>query len=145
MNDGGCRVDHGSIALIGFVAARGDTLELLELAEEILDQVTPFVHLLIDLNRLFSLRALGDHDFGPALVQGVDDPIAVKRLIGQQGLEIDPLDQGRHANRVIAIPGEKLEANKIAQRIRQREDLRRPPALGLADGLILSPPLAPWP
>jgi hypothetical protein len=36
-------MDHGLEALIGFVGAHGDTLELLELAEEVFDQVTPFV------------------------------------------------------------------------------------------------------
>jgi hypothetical protein len=33
-------VNHGSEALIGFVGAERDALELLELAEEVFDQVT---------------------------------------------------------------------------------------------------------
>ena len=36
-------MDDGIEALIGFVGAHGDPFELLEFAEEILDQVTPFV------------------------------------------------------------------------------------------------------
>ncbi len=36
-------MDHGCEALIGFLGAQRDGLELLELAEEILDQVTPFI------------------------------------------------------------------------------------------------------
>jgi len=34
-------MDHRLEALIGFVDAPGDTLELLELAEEVLDQMAP--------------------------------------------------------------------------------------------------------
>ena len=46
-------MDHGGEALIGFVGAHGDTFELLELAEEVLDQMTPFVHLVVDGERLW--------------------------------------------------------------------------------------------
>ena len=48
---GGGEMDHGCKALVGFLGAQGDALELLELAEEILDQVTPFIHLLVDGER----------------------------------------------------------------------------------------------
>ena len=42
-------MDHGFEALIGLVGAHGDALELLELAEEVLDQMAPFVHFGVDL------------------------------------------------------------------------------------------------
>ena len=45
-------MDHGREALVGFVGAQRDAFEFLELAEEVLDQVTPFVHLGVDLERL---------------------------------------------------------------------------------------------
>ena len=70
MDDGGGEMDHRCEALIGFVAAHGDALELFEFAEEILDQMTPFVHFQVDLERLASPRMLGDDDFRAALVQG---------------------------------------------------------------------------
>jgi hypothetical protein len=35
-------------ALIGFVCAHGDSFELLELAEEVIDQVAPFVEVGIE-------------------------------------------------------------------------------------------------
>jgi hypothetical protein len=41
-------MDHGGEALIGLVGAHGDAFELLELAEEILDEMAPLVHLLVD-------------------------------------------------------------------------------------------------
>ena len=44
-------MDHGREALIGFVGAHGDAVELLELAEEVLDQMAPLVHLGVDRQR----------------------------------------------------------------------------------------------
>ena len=36
-------MDDGAESCVGFVGAQGDALELFEFAEEVLDQVTPFV------------------------------------------------------------------------------------------------------
>jgi hypothetical protein len=41
-------VDHGLEALIDFACAHGDALELFEFAEKVLDQMSPFVHLIVD-------------------------------------------------------------------------------------------------
>jgi len=55
--------------LIGLVGAHGDAFELLELAEEVPDQVPPFVHLLVDGERLCAARMLGDNDLGTARIE----------------------------------------------------------------------------
>ena len=49
-------MDHGGEALIGLVGAHSDAFELLKPAEEVLDQVPPFVHLLVDSERLCAAR-----------------------------------------------------------------------------------------
>ena len=72
---GGGEVDHGGEALIGFVGAHGDAFELLELAEEVLDQVAPFVHLSINDERRNAARMLGDDDLGAACVEVGDNGI----------------------------------------------------------------------
>ena len=51
MYDGGGEVDGGFEAGVGLVRAHGNALELLELAEEVLDQVTSFVEVSVDLER----------------------------------------------------------------------------------------------
>ena len=51
-------VDHCGEAGVGFVGPQGDAFELLELAEEVFDQVTPFVHLGVDRERLQAARML---------------------------------------------------------------------------------------
>ena len=61
--------------MIGFVAAQGDTFEFLELTEEILDEVTPFVHFCVDGGGIGAAGMLGDNDFRAAFVQVFDDPV----------------------------------------------------------------------
>ena len=57
----GCdEMDHGCEAEISFVCAQRDALELLELAEEVFDQMPPFVHFLVDGERVGAARMLGD-------------------------------------------------------------------------------------
>ena len=53
----GCdQMDHGGEALIGLAGAHCDTFELLELAEEVLDEMPPFVHLLVEGEEGFARR-----------------------------------------------------------------------------------------
>ena len=44
-------MDDGGETLIGFVGAHGDAFELLELAEEVLDQVPPLVEFGVERQR----------------------------------------------------------------------------------------------
>lgn len=138
-------MDQGFEALIGFASAHGDAFELFEFAEEVFDEMPPLVHLQVDVDGVDALRPLRDDDFRPALAQFLDDPVGVEGLVAEQGVERDPIDERRHADRVVAVSRQQHEAHEIAQGIAQREDLGRPPALGLAYGLIVSPPFAPWP
>ncbi len=138
-------MDHGLKALVGFVCAHGDTLELLELAEEVLDQMTPFVHLGVDLERRGAARMLRDHDLSAALVEIGDDVVAVEGLVGDQGAERDALDQRRDPHRVEALSRQQGESDEVAQGIGESQDLGRHAALGLAYGLALRPPFAPCP
>lgn len=71
-------------ALVGFVGAHRDTFELLELAEEVFDQMTPFVHFLVNHERSGAARMLRDDDFGATLVQLFDDGVAIEGLVGDQ-------------------------------------------------------------
>ena len=80
-------MDHGGEALIGLVGAHGDAFELLELAEEVFDQMPPFVHLLVDGERLCAAGMLGDDDLGAARVEIGDDGVAVEGLVGDQRAE----------------------------------------------------------
>lgn len=138
-------MDDGGKALVGFVASHGDALELFELAEEVFDQMAPFVHFCIERQRLGATWMLRDDDLGAALIEVCNDDIAVEGLVGDQRVKREAIDQRRHAHAVEAMTGQEHEADEIAQRVGQREDLGGHAALGAADGLVLSPPFAPWP
>jgi hypothetical protein len=71
-------MDHGLEALVGFVGAQGDAFEFLEFAEEVFDQMTPFVHLGVDLERRGAAWMPRNHDLGAALVELSDDVVAVR-------------------------------------------------------------------
>src|SRR6185312_11731696 len=117
----------------------------LEFAEEVLDQMTPLVHLGVERELSCSTRMLGDNDLGAARVQVGDDGVAVEGFVSDQRGKIDALEERRHADRIVTMAGEKVEAHEVAERIGQRQDLCGHAALGAANGLALSPPFAPWP
>ena len=96
-------MDHGGKALIRLVASHGNAFEFLQLAEEVLDQVPPFVDLLVDDEWRLALRLLRDDDLGAALVQLVDDPVRVEGLISDQSCELDALNERREADGVVAM------------------------------------------
>jgi hypothetical protein len=74
--------------LVGLVGAHGDAFEVLDLAEEVFDEMPPFVHLLVDDEELCSARMLGDDNFGVAHFEFGDNGGAVERLVGDQRADI---------------------------------------------------------
>jgi hypothetical protein len=107
--------------------------------------VAPFVDFGIDVEGLEPLWALGNYDASAPLVQFSDNPVGIECLVGDQRIELDAFDQRCNAHRVITLAGQQMKANQIAERVGERDNLGRPAALGLAYGLALSPPFAPWP
>lgn len=136
-------MDHGCEAVIGLVSAERDALEFLELAEEVFDQMPPFVHFLVDGERFRAARMPGDDGLGAARVEIGDDGVAVERLVGDQRLEGQPFDERRSADRVEALSGQQHETHEIAERIGERQDFGGHAAFRAADGLAFSPPFAP--
>ena len=137
-------MDHGGKALIGLVAAHGNAFEVLEFAEEVLDEVPPLVDLAVDCEGMASPWVLGDDDFCSPLIDIFDDPVGIKSLVSDQSTKLDVVDQRSDADRVEAMTGQQDEAHEIAERVCHRENFGGHAAFRLADGLILSPPLAPW-
>ena len=143
MDDGGSEVDHRLEASVCLVASHCDAFEFLQFAEEILDQVAPFVNVPVDVERLGAPGMLRDDDLRLAFVHVFDDPVGIKSLVSDQAAEFDVLDQGRDADGIKAMAGEQDEPHQIPERVGQREDFSGPAALRFADGLIFGPPFAP--
>ena len=117
MNDSGGEVDHRFEAAVCLVASHCYAFEFLQLAEEVLDQVTPFVNVLVDVERAGTPGMLRDYDLRLAFVQVLDDPVGIKSLVGDQAAEFDVLDKGRDANGVKAMAGEQDEPHQIPERV----------------------------
>ena len=128
MDDGGCGVDHRLETAVCLVGSHCYAFEVLQLAEEVLDQVTPFVIVLVDIERLGAPGMLRDDDLGLALVHVFDDPIGIKSLVSDQATEFDVLGQGRDADGVKAMAGELNEPHQIPECVGQREDFGGPAA-----------------
>ena len=117
MDDGSSEVDHRLETAVCLVGSHCDAFEFLQFAEEILDQVAPFVDVLVDIEGFGSPLMLRDDDLGPASVQLFDDPVGIKSLVGDQAIEFDILDQGRDADGVEAVAGQKDKPYQIAERV----------------------------
>ncbi len=98
-------MDDGFEAGICFVGAHGNSSEVFEIAKEILYQVPPSIHHIVDLQWHRSPCTLSDTHRSVARVYGLDNPVRIKRLVGQQGLKIDPFNQRLHTDRIKAITG----------------------------------------
>src|SRR6478609_3903638 len=72
---------------------------------------------------LCAARMLGDDDFGAARVEIGDNGVAVERLVGDQRVEGQSLDERRHTHRVESLSRQKHEAHEIAERIGEGQDL----------------------
>ena len=143
MDDSGGEVDHRLETAVCLVGSHCYALEFLQPAEEVLDQVAPFVNVLVDVERFGAPLMLRDDDLRLALVHIFDDPVGIKSLVSDQAPEFEVLDQGRDADGVEAMAGEQNEPHQIPKRVGQREDFGGPAALRLADRLIFGPPFAP--
>src|SRR5271156_1836959 len=73
----------------------------------------PFVHLLIDGERLCTARMLGDDDLSAARVEIGDNGVAVERLVGDQRVEGQSLDQRRHPTVSKRCPGRSTKRTRL--------------------------------
>jgi hypothetical protein len=138
-------MDDGTEAGVGFVVTCRDAAKLFEIAEEVFHQMAPAVHGEVAGGWVFAIGLGRDHCQGAAIVQFGTNPVDIEGLVAKQGVEVDPGDQRRDAEAVVPLARQENETRQIAQRIDQRDDLGRQTAARSADGLILSPPLAPVP
>jgi hypothetical protein len=97
-------MDHGGEALIGLVGTHGDAVELLELAEEVFVEMPPFVHLLVDGERLCATWMLGDDDLGAARVEFGDYGDAVECLVILVVMPVRAIHSTASTNNLLSLP-----------------------------------------
>src|SRR3954468_6329547 len=82
-------MDHRREARVGFVVTSGDAAELLDLAEEVLDQMPPLVHLEVAGDGGDPIGFGWDHGNRAPVVQLGAEPVAVEGFVRQQGGEVE--------------------------------------------------------
>ena len=138
--DGGRgEVDGGKEISGGFVVARGDCPELLELAEEILDQVTLFVEFAIELARRRAVWSRRDYRKFAGRGQRVEDPaIGIEGAICDQQVGGHMRQQRIGPGQVVRLSRRQQQAQRIAERVDQRMDLGAQTAAAAAKCLVLN-------
>lgn len=111
-----------------FRSVLAERLELFEFGEEDLDEVSPFVHVRVDFQRLFAPRALRKDDVSTALVHLLDTPVGVKRRVDKDGIKVYAFDQGSNTECVMPVARQEFKAHESAQRVGRGEDFCRPAA-----------------
>ncbi len=107
--------------------------------------MAPFVHLSIKRDWPGPSRVSRDEDLRAPIIEIGDDFVAVEGLVGEQRAEFNSLDERRNTDRVEAVVGHQVEADKVSQCIGESQNLGRHASFGAAYGLALSPLFAPWP
>ena len=81
-------IDDGFEAIVRFFGSHGNALELLELAEEVFDEISPFIEFAIKRQRSRTSRVLRDDDCSATLVKIGYDGIAFECFVGDQAAEV---------------------------------------------------------
>jgi hypothetical protein len=130
---------------ISLFVARGNAPKPFHLTEEIFDEMTPCVFVLVMRGMPVGSLAKRDDSLNVSTRQAVAQPTCVERLVADEGQAIDAGHKSIEACDVVAMARQQHEADQIAERIYDGRDLRRPTAARFANGLFLSPPFAPVP
>ena len=136
-DDAGCQVDGGQKVRGTLVVARRDRPKLLELGEEILNQVTRLVQILV-IGTLVPTVGLGrDHRRLAGLFQRGKDPcLGVERLVGDQDVGLESGKQGVRSLQVVRLPRREREAGRVAECLDGGVDLGAQAAPAAPDGFI---------
>src|SRR5258708_13751769 len=97
-------MDSGSEAGVGFVVSGGDTTELFDFLEEVLDQVAPFVDFGVIGDACGAAGIGRDDRQSTPLVQLDAQPVAVKGLVSDQRPPRTPTPQRPAPTAFIALP-----------------------------------------
>ena len=132
-------MDCGEEISGGFVVARSDGAELLELAEEIFDEMARLVHLFVEETREFAV-ALGRDDW--RLARGeerLDDTlVGIESLVRQQSVSPHLGQQRVGTLQIMGLAWGQKEGDGIAQGVDQGMDFGAQPAFAASDRLVFT-------
>lgn len=103
----------------------------------------PFVGFLVELRRKLPVGFRRYDRDDVAINQVFAQPIRVEGPVCQQMPGGQTADQRICLAQIVGLSGHQAEINEVAERIRQRQYLRRYASTRATNGLALSPPFAP--
>ena len=129
-------MDSGEKISGELVIACGNSAELLEFIEEALDEIAFAVERVVasPLDLAVGLRRDDGND--SPLGQGVDERIGVERLVADQGLWIDAVNQRLCTSEIMGLTWREHYFDGIAQSIDEHVDFGGQSAAGSADRLL---------
>jgi hypothetical protein len=131
-------VERGEEIPCSLIVARSDTAELLEFAEEILDQVSRLVERLIKLAGGGSVLPRRDDGGFSGLRQRLEDAlIGIVGFVGDQHPGGHLRQQRIGADEIMGLSRGQQEAQRIAERVDQSMDFSAQSAFAAADRLII--------
>lgn len=136
-------MDHGCEGLVRFVASHCDSFELFDFTEEVFDEVTCAICMLVigDFgNPVFALR---DDGFGFLFCQLIAHSFNVESVVGKKSFEVCRFEQWRDTDRIIIFPRYQVKADKIPKRINHCDDFCHATCDTVAYSLAFGPPFAP--
>src|SRR3954452_13901831 len=136
-------MDHRREARVGFVVTGGDAAELLDLAEEVLDQMAPLVHLEVTGDCGDPVGFRRDHGNRAPVVQLGAEPVAVEGFVRQQGGEVE-IRQKRGDTRAV-VSGSRTNRTRLPSASTSATILVVKPPQERPMACVLVPPRAPLP
>ncbi len=107
--------------MIGFTSSQGYTLELFQFLEIVFNQVSPFVAMTVKVRWEFSVGFRRNYRLNPRRNQIFAEPVGVKSPISKEYFAGNALDQLGGFAQIMGLSGHQAEADKVTERIRQRQ------------------------
>lgn len=80
-----------------------------------------------------------------AIQQIIAQPVGIEGPVGHQVPSRQTADQRGRLKQVMNLSRHQTEIDEVAERVGQRQNLRRYATARASNGLAMSPPFAPWP
>lgn len=139
-NNSGSEIDGTEEVTGGLVVAGGNAAILLELVEELLNQMTRPVQVLVVFAPLFAATLGRNHDAFARVVQWINDPfLGIVRFVGDDGGGWRVGQQGIGTFQIMRLPRRQVKSGRIAQSIDGGMDFRAQPAAAAPDRFSFGP------
>jgi len=138
-DDGRCQMDRGEEISSGFVVTCRDSAEFLEVAEEVLNEVTRLESRFVIGALVFAIAPGWDHGGFSRGAKQVDHTlIGIECFVCQQSVSLHPRQQCVGAFQIMGFARGQKEGEWIAQGVNQRVDFGAQPAVAGPDRLVLA-------